>query len=80
MLVKIFWQYGCPKCPKARALGKQLEEKGHKVEYINIREKPDEIAKYGLMASPSIVIDENGTVKKTWTADSPSLEEIEKFL
>lgn len=78
--VKIFIQPGCPKCPKAKILGKKLEEKGFKVEYIDVKENPESAAKYLLLATPSIIVEENGNVKKTWAGTTPALEEIEKIL
>ncbi|HLD58713.1 MAG TPA: thioredoxin family protein [archaeon] len=80
LIIKIFWQFGCSKCPKAKFLGRQLEQKGYKVEYINASEHPEEAAKFMLMATPAIVIFENNKAKKTWSGVSPSLEEIEKSL
>ena len=80
MIIKIFYQPNCQKCPKAKILGKKLEEKGFKVEYINAIEKPEEAARFLLMATPSVVIEENGKAKKIWAGLSPSLEEVEQNL
>lgn len=79
MIIKIFWQPACPKCPKAKILGKKLEEKGFAVEYINAIEKPEEAAKFFVMATPTIAIVENEKAKKIWAGETPTLEEIEQF-
>jgi arsenate reductase-like glutaredoxin family protein len=80
VVIKIFYQPNCPKCPKAKILGKKLEERGHKVEYINAAEKPEEAARFLLMATPSIIIEEAGKAKKAWSGFTPTIEEVEKSL
>ncbi|MDD5163215.1 MAG: thioredoxin family protein [Candidatus ainarchaeum sp.] len=80
MAIKIFYQPNCPKCPKAKILGKKLEELGYKVEYINAAEKPEEAARFLLMATPSIVIEEEGKAKKIWSGFTPPIEEVKQYL
>ncbi|OIP22505.1 hypothetical protein COX95_04930 [bacterium CG_4_10_14_0_2_um_filter_33_32] len=78
-MIKIFAKDSCPKCPPAKDLAVQLKDKGIKIEMFDV-ETPNglsEAAMYNVMATPSIVItDEQGTEKKSYRGQVPSLEEI----
>lgn len=80
MKVKIFWQEKCPNCPKAKELGKQLENE-LTVQYFNV-DSVDGLAEasyYDVMTTPSVVIvDKNNREIKTWRGTTPYLEEIKK--
>jgi glutaredoxin len=81
MLVKIFWQEGCPHCPTVKNLGKDLENKGVKVEYYDIK-SIDGLAEatfFNIMSTPSVVAtSNNGT--KTWKGKVPDTEELNSIL
>ncbi|MEM5778010.1 MAG: thioredoxin family protein [Candidatus Aenigmatarchaeota archaeon] len=82
MIVKIFWQPECPKCPRAKEIGEALMKEGHKVEFFNIKEV-DGLAEslfYDVLSTPSIIILENGEKKAAWYGDVPEINEIKEFL
>jgi len=82
MLVKIFWQPECPKCPRAKEIGEMLKNEGFNVEFFNIKEI-DGLAEslfYDVLSAPSIVIVENGEKKAGWYGDVPEIKDIKDFL
>lgn len=82
MVVKIFWQPECPKCPKAKELGETLKKEGHEVELHNVKEVDglSESLFYDVLSIPSIVIVENGEKKAAWYGDIPELKDIKDVL
>lgn len=82
MIMKIFWKEGCPHCPKAKELGKKLENKV-KVEYHNIEDAEGlaEALYYGILSTPSMIaLDEKGKTLKEWKAEIPKEEEIKELV
>jgi len=82
MLVKIFWQPDCPKCPRAKELGERLKEEGFSVELFNIKEV-DGLAEsifYDVLSTPSVIIVNNGEKKAGWYGEVPELKVIKDFL
>lgn len=83
MIVKIFWQEGCTRCPPAKKLGKKLEGEGIKVEYHDVN-TPDGLAEamfYDVLSTPSLIITDNekkGIV--AWRGETPKMEDVKKFL
>lgn len=82
MIVKIFWQDECPHCPAAKNLGNDLERKGMKVEYHDIKtiDGLAEASFFNIMSTPSFVITDGNREIKLWKGKNPGMEEIEKYL
>jgi arsenate reductase-like glutaredoxin family protein len=82
MVVKIFWQPECPKCPKAKELGETLKNEGHDVEFHNVKEVDglSESLFYDVLSTPSVVIIENGEKKAAWYGETPELKDIKDVL
>lgn len=80
MKIKIFWQENCPNCPRARELGKMLENK-LSVQYFNV-DSVDGLAEASyldVMTTPSVIIeDEKGQELKSWRGTVPCMTEIER--
>ena len=82
MVVKIFWQPECPKCPKAKELGETLKSEGHKVEFHNVKEVDglSESLFYDVLSTPSVVVVENEEKKAAWYGEVPDIEKIKDVL
>jgi thiol-disulfide isomerase/thioredoxin len=82
MVVKIFWQPECPKCPKAKELGEKLKKEGHDVEFHNIKDVDglSESLFYDILSTPSIVVVENGEKKIAWHGEIPEYKDIKDAL
>ncbi len=79
----VFWKEGCGKCPSAKELGKEFEQSGVSVSYLNIGDPEGlaEAAMYGIMGTPSlVVVDDSGTELVSWKSEVPPKEEVEKAL
>ncbi len=83
MLVKVFIQKGCPKCPKAKKIAKRLEEEKIPVCCFDIQ-TVDGLAEsqfYQILSTPSIVIvDKNDKEVASFRGEVPSITEIKKIL
>ena len=82
MIVKIFWQDGCPHCPAAKSLGADLENRGVKVEYHSIKTVDGlaEAAYFNVLSTPSIVIAEGNNEIKSWKGNIPEKDELDSIL
>jgi glutaredoxin len=82
MIVKIFWQDGCPHCPAAKALGKELESTGADVEYNNIKSVDGlaEAAYFNILSTPSVVVADGCKEVKSWKGKIPEVDEINGIL
>lgn len=82
MVVKIFWQPECPKCPKAKELGESLKKDGIDVELFNIKEVDglSESIFYDVLSTPSIVVVNDGEKKAAWYGEIPELKAIKDVL
>lgn len=81
MKIKIFWQKNCPSCPKAKKLGKELEEKEMPVQYYDVNDADGlaEACFYNIFATPSIIItDDHDQEIKLWKGEVPLLQDILK--
>lgn len=79
----IFTQDGCPNCPTAKKLGKQLEEEGATVEWYDLDEEEGltEAVFYDVLSTPSILVaDKQNEIKKAWRGDVPSIIDLKKAL
>jgi len=81
MIVKIFWQEGCPHCPTAKNLGKDLENKGIKVEYYDIKtvDGLTEATFFNVMSTPSFAITDDNEIR-VWKGKIPETEELNSML
>ena len=80
MILKVFTQPSCSKCPAAKKTVEQVEDK-FKVEYYDIKNEDGlaEALSYDVMATPSlIVMDDKNKVVKEWLGQAPSVEELTK--
>lgn len=82
MILKLFTQPSCPKCPAAKAVVKQIEHKV-KVEQYDIKTEDGlaEALEYNVMTTPSIVIlDHEKNVLGEFLGQAPNVEELDKIL
>ncbi|MGV8141268.1 MAG: thioredoxin family protein [Candidatus Woesearchaeota archaeon] len=82
MKLKVFTQPSCPKCPAAKKVVEQFEDK-LKVEYYDIKTEDGlaEALSHDIMSTPSVlVIDDKDRVIKEWVGQSPNLDELSKIV
>lgn len=82
MILKLFTQPNCPKCPAAKAVVKQIEHK-IKVEQYDIKTEDGlaEALEYNVMATPSIIIvDHKKNVLGEFLGKVPGVEELNKII
>ena len=80
MLLKVFTQPSCPKCPAAKKIIAQVENK-FKIEYYDIKTEDGlaEALSFDVMATPSIVaIDDKDKVVKEWLGQAATVEDLLK--
>ena len=82
MIIKIFWQPECPKCPQAKELGEELKKEGHNVEFHNVKEVDglSESLFYDVLSTPSVVVIEDGKKKASWYGEVPEIKNIKDLL
>jgi len=83
MIVKIFWQENCNRCPPTKKLGKKLEVEGVKVEYhdVNTSDGLTESMFYDVLSTPSLIItDDEKKEIAAWRGETPNIEDVKKFL
>jgi len=82
MIIKIFWQPECPKCPQAKELGEELKKEGHNVEFHNVKEVDglSESLFYDVLSTPSVVVIEDGKKKTGWYGEVPEIKNIKDLL
>ena len=81
MILKIFTQPDCPKCPPAKALARQLITSNLQLttELFDVAtvDGMAEGAFYQVMSTPTVLLTDNeGKVVGEWRGKSPSKEEI----
>jgi len=83
MIIKIFWQESCTRCPPTKKLGESLEGRGVKVEYHDV-DSPDGLAEamfYDVLSTPSLIItDDEKKEISAWRGETPKIEDVKKFL
>ncbi len=83
MIVKVFIQKSCPKCPKAKKIAERLEEEKIPVFYFDIG-TIDGLAEsqlYQVLSTPSIIIlDKDGKEIASFRGEVPSFEKIKKTI
>lgn len=85
MILKIFTQPNCPKCPPAKELGKKLkkEKKNLKVEYFNVLTVDGlaEASFYTVLSTPGLILcDDQGKEIKGWRGETPTMREIKALI
>ena len=83
MVVKIFWEENCTKCPHARRLGQQLQSMGHKVVFLNVKDQNgiDQAIYHDVLSTPSVVIaDTTNREIASWKSSTPRVDEVIKYL
>ncbi|MBN1263664.1 MAG: thioredoxin family protein [Candidatus Pacebacteria bacterium] len=77
MILKIFTRNNCPKCPPAKKLGRDLENKSQvriQIEWFDVDkiEGMAEGAFYQVMATPTmILVDDKGKIAAEWRGKVP---------
>ena len=83
MIVKIFWQENCTRCPPTKKIGKKLEGERIKVEYHDVN-TPDGLAEamfYDVLSTPSLIVtDDEKREIAAWRGETPKMEDVKKFL
>lgn len=86
MILKLFTQPNCGKCPAAKELIKKLKDsklKDLKFEEYDVTtvDGMAEASFYSVMATPTILVcDDTGKVLKDFRGEAPSLTELEKAI
>lgn len=83
MKLKVFTQDGCPNCPTAKRIAKQLEAEGAPVEWYDLDEEMGltEAVFYDVLSTPSLIItDQEGVELKAWRGEVPSIHQVKKEL
>lgn len=82
MILKLFTQPSCLKCPAAKAVVKKIEHKV-KVEQYDITSEDGlaEALEYNVMSTPSIIIiDKDKNVLGEFLGKVPTIEELNKII
>lgn len=82
MILKLFTQPSCPKCPAAKTVVKQVENKV-KVENFDIKTEDGlaEALEYNIMATPSIIVlDHEQNVVGEFIGRAPNIEELDRVI
>jgi hypothetical protein len=82
MIVKIFWQPECPKCPQAKELGENLKKDGISVELHNVKEFNglSESLFYDVLSTPSVIVVEGDEKKAAWYGDVPEISSVKDLI
>lgn len=85
MTLKVFTQPGCPKCPTAKKLGRELKAQNPKLEteYFDVSTVDGlaEASFYSVLSTPSLILcDGQGKEIRSWRGETPTLKEIKIFL
>jgi thioredoxin-related protein len=77
MILKVFTQPGCPKCPAAKKVVAQVEDK-FKVEQFDIKTEDGlgEALEYDVMSTPSMIVLDKNKVIAEWRGQAPTVEEL----
>lgn len=83
MVVKIFWQENCARCPPAKELGEELKNKGFPVEYHDVKSGQGlaQAIYHDVLSTPSvIVLNEFNKEVAAWRNDTPTMDEVIRFV
>lgn len=80
MILKVFTQPGCPRCPAAKKVVAQVEDK-FKVEQYDIKTEDGltEALGYDVMSTPSMIVLDKNKVVGEWRGHAPTVEELMKI-
>jgi thioredoxin-related protein len=77
MIMKVFTQPGCPKCPAAKKVVAQVEDKFTVEQYdIKTEDGLSVALEYDVMSTPSIIILNKNKVVGEWRGQAPTVEEL----
>ena len=81
MILKVFTQPACPKCPAAKKTVAQVEDK-FTVEYYDIKTEDGlgEALQYDVMSTPSLVVLHGSKIIGEWRGEAPKAEELLNLL
>lgn len=78
MIIKLFTQPGCPKCPAAKKLIKNLKVEEYDTSTVD---GLAEASFYTVMATPTILIcNESGKIIKDFRGEVPAMKELLPFI
>lgn len=85
MILKIFTQPKCPKCPAAKKLGKKIEKEieNLKVEYFDVSTVDGlaEASFYTVLSTPGVILcNKKGKEIVGWRGETPEINELKKHL
>jgi len=83
MKLKIFTKLDCPNCPAAKKIGKQLEDKGAKIEWHDLDDEEglSESVYFDVLSTPSFIItDGSDSEVKAWRGELPTVDILQKEL
>ena len=85
MILKLFTQSNCPKCPKAKKLVEDLRIKNNdlRIEKYDITDVDGlaEASFYSVLSTPGIILcDNHGKEVKGWRGETPNENELTRFL
>lgn len=83
MILKIFTQPKCPKCPAAKKLARQLNTEKLIIEKYDIStvDGLTEASFYSVLSTPSLILcDGQGKEIRGWRGKTPAIKEIKALL
>jgi arsenate reductase-like glutaredoxin family protein len=83
MKIKIFTQPNCPNCPAAKTLGQELINQGVDVKFYDIKtiEGLTESMMHSVLSTPSLlIVKESDEIIAEFLSQTPSIEEVKKWL
>jgi thioredoxin-related protein len=79
MILKVFTQPTCPRCPAAKKVVAQVEDKFTVEQYdIKTEDGLTEALEYDVMTTPSMVVLDKNKVIAEWRGQAPTVEELIK--
>ena len=80
MILKVFTQPSCPRCPAAKKVVAQVEDKFTVEQYdIKTEDGLSEALGYDVMSTPSMVVIDKNKIIAEWRGQSPTVEELIKI-
>ena len=82
-VVKIFWQENCARCPPAKELGEELQNKGHNVEFCNVKAGNGlaQAIYHNILSTPSVVVTDNlNNEVIAWRSTTPNMNDVLKYI
>ena len=77
MILKVFTQPTCPRCPAAKKVVAQVEDKFTVEQYdIKTEDGLSEALEYDVMATPSMIVIDKNKIVGEWRGQAPTVEEL----